>query len=113
MFRRTAGNRIESPCELSGIRVVRCEKSADGILRTGHADKHFALGDAGRPRRLIADLGRTGGAGAVAGGAGGLHEVGARALARGIGFRGQFNFRHRLDARVDFLEIDALRIVPN
>src|SRR5206468_13099655 len=51
-----AGNRIEPPCQFSGIRIVRCEESADRILRTTHADDHFALCDARRHRDRVVIL---------------------------------------------------------
>src|SRR2546422_729289 len=56
-FRRIARNRIEAPCELSGIRVVCCEKSADRELGTAHADDHLALCDPRRHRDRVTVLG--------------------------------------------------------
>src|SRR5207247_10108453 len=49
-------NRIDPPCEWSGIRIVRCEESADRIFRTAHADDHFALCDAWRHRDRVVVL---------------------------------------------------------
>src|SRR5213593_90919 len=45
-FRRIARNRVEPPCELAGVGIVCCKKSADRKLGTAHADNDFAFCDA-------------------------------------------------------------------
>ena len=50
---RIAGNGVEAPRQLAGLRVVGGDVAADGVLRAAVADDHFALDDARRHRDRV------------------------------------------------------------